>query len=82
MDATNKFDSLIKQLLQSVPDELIKSRDGIEKNLRASLQGAFIKMDLVTREEYDVQVKLLQRTREKLEELEELVKQLEHQLDK
>ncbi len=82
MDTANKFDTLIKQLLQNIPDELIKSRDGIEKNLRAALQGAFIKMDLVTREEYDVQVKLLQRTREKLEDLEALVKQLENQLEK
>ncbi len=42
----------------------------IEKNMRAMMASAFTKMDLVTREEFDVQTELLKRTREKLIELE------------
>lgn len=42
----------------------------IEKNMRAMLSGVFTRLDLVTREEFDVQVELLKRTREKLVELE------------
>jgi ubiquinone biosynthesis accessory factor UbiK len=49
----------------------------IEKNLRAVLQGVFAKLDLVTREEFDIQQAVLLRTREKLEALEATVARLE-----
>ena len=49
----------------------------IEKNLRAGLQSVFTKLDLVTREEFDVQQEVLLRTREKLEALEAKVAELE-----
>ena len=49
----------------------------IEKNLRALMTAAFAKMDLVTREEFDVQVELLKRTREKLEDLERRAGEIE-----
>jgi BMFP domain-containing protein YqiC len=49
----------------------------IEKNLRAVLQSVFAKLDLVTREEFDVQQAVLLRTREKLEALETKVAALE-----
>ena len=42
----------------------------IEKNMKAMMKSMFAKMDLVTREEFDLQVKVLQRTREKLDALE------------
>lgn len=49
----------------------------IEKNLRAVLQGIFAKLDLVTREEFDVQQAVLLRTREKLDALEAKVADIE-----
>lgn len=49
----------------------------IEKNLRAVLQSVFAKLDLVTREEFDVQQAVLLRTREKLTQLEAQVAALE-----
>lgn len=49
----------------------------IEKNLRAMLGGFFGKLDLVTREEFDVQAQVLARTREKLQALEARVDALE-----
>lgn len=49
----------------------------IEKNVKAMLASVFEKMDLVTREEFDIQVHLLARTREKLTALEARVAELE-----
>jgi Uncharacterized protein conserved in bacteria len=52
----------------------------LEKNLRVLLTGFFNRLDLVTREEYDVQREVLLRTREKLAQLEAKVAELERQL--
>jgi BMFP domain-containing protein YqiC len=49
----------------------------LERNVKAMMSGAFTRMDLVTREEFDIQAKVLARTREKLAELERRVAELE-----
>lgn len=49
----------------------------VEKNLRGLLSSAFTRLDLVTREEFDVQQEVLRRTREKLESMEARVAELE-----
>lgn len=49
----------------------------LERNVKAMMAGAFSRMDLVTREEFDVQAKVLARTRERLNELERRVAELE-----
>jgi BMFP domain-containing protein YqiC len=54
----------------------------IEKNMRALLAQGFAKLDLVTREEFDVQAQVLARTREKLTALEARVEELEAQRNK
>ncbi len=51
----------------------------VERNMRALLAQGFAKLDLVTREEFDVQTQVLARTREKLAALEKLVAELEAQ---
>ena len=51
----------------------------IERNLKATLSATFSRLDLVTREEFDVQTQLLARTQEKLLELEARVAELETQ---
>ncbi|MCF8200108.1 MAG: accessory factor UbiK family protein [Sulfuritalea sp.] len=51
----------------------------VEKNMRAVLTGLFAKLDLVTREEFDVQREVLSRTREKLVALEARLAELEAQ---
>jgi len=53
----------------------------IEKNLRSMLSGAFSRLDLVTREEFDVQAKVLARTREKLVALEARLSEYEKKLE-
>lgn len=52
----------------------------VEKNLRALLSSTFARLDLVTREEFDVQQEVLRRTREKLEQLEIQLQALEAQV--
>ena len=54
----------------------------MEKNLRAALTAGLAKLDLVTREELDIQTAVLTRTREKIEALEKLVAELEQTLRK
>ncbi len=54
----------------------------IEKNARALLASFFTKLDLVTREEFEVQTEVLRRTREKLKALEERVQRIEARNDR
>ena len=53
----------------------------IEKNVRGMLSSAFSRLDLVTREEFDVQAKVLARAREKLVAIEARVSELEKKLE-
>lgn len=71
-DLSNK----IREIAKSSP------AGDLEKNLRALLQGAFTKLELVSREEFDVQVELLRRTRQQLEKLEAKQAELETLLQK
>jgi BMFP domain-containing protein YqiC len=75
----------LDQLAQKLGEVFRQSpaRD-LEQNLKAGLSGWLAKLDLVTREEFDVQAELLSRTREKLSQLETRLKELEarHQPDK
>ena len=62
----------IRQLINGSP------AGDLEKNLRALLQGAFTKLELVSREEFEVQAEVLRVTRERLEALQARVAQLEN----
>jgi BMFP domain-containing protein YqiC len=53
----------------------------MERNLRSGLESGLRKMNLVSREEFDVQTAVLLRTREKVEKLEQLVEQLTDKLE-
>ena len=74
---TKFIDDLARQISNSIPAGVKGLQQDVEKNVRTLLQGAFARLDLVTREEFDVQTKVLLRTREKLEALERLVAELE-----
>lgn len=76
----NVVSELAKKLAAAVPNasgSLGTMRDDLERNFRAMLDSAFERMDLVTREEFDVQRKVLERTRQKLTALEAQVAALE-----
>ncbi len=76
----SKIDAFIKQVLDNLPTELTQIKQDLEKNIRAAINSSFSKMELVTREEFDVQAALLARTRVLLEEMEQKVEQLEKAL--
>ncbi len=63
-------------------DDLIANTpvEDVQKNLRALMSGWFARLDLVTREEFDAQQSVLQRTREKLAQMEARVTELERVL--
>jgi hypothetical protein len=71
------LDELAKQLVDSVPGNLKSMGEDMERNFKSLLQSALSRMDLVTREEFDVQMAVLSRTREKLEALETRLTELE-----
>ncbi len=77
---TKKVEQILSEVSKIIPDDLQNIRQDIENNLRASLTASLAKMDLVTREEFDVQTALLQRTRAQLERLEEKLAAMEKQL--
>ena len=64
------LDEITRRLSAAVPRELKSARAELEAQFRAVLESAFDRMDLVTREEFEIQKKVLARTREKLEALE------------
>jgi hypothetical protein len=71
----NKFiDDISKKISALVSDSPMAD---VENNLRALLQSAFAKLDLVTREEFDVQTQVLLKTREQLDRLEQKLNALE-----
>ncbi|MBN2699943.1 MAG: accessory factor UbiK family protein [Methylothermaceae bacterium] len=72
-----QLDDLARRLSDVLPEGLKSVREDMEKNFRAILQSTFSQMDLVSREEFEVQTALLQRTRKQLEALEEQVRELE-----
>ena len=61
------FDDINAKISEVIANSPAKD---IEKNMKAMMMAMFAKLDLVTREEFDTQVKVLQRTREKLDALE------------
>lgn len=73
---------LASQLSEALPQHLSALKSDFEKNCQHILNKAFSKLDLVTREEFDVQAKVLLRTRKKLEALEQSLKELEHIVEK
>ena len=71
------LDDLARKLADAVPPGVKDLKADLERNFRAMLQTALGKLDLVTREEFDVQAGVLSRTRAKLEELSQRLAELE-----
>jgi hypothetical protein len=76
----SQIDELARRLSGLVPPALREGRDEMQDNFKAALQSGLARLDLVTREEFDVQRAVLVRTREQLESLRTLVEQLEARL--
>ena len=77
----NHIDDLARRLSALVPPGLREGREELQQNFKSVLQTGLGKLDLVTREEFEVQRAVLLRTREKLEELQRTVAELEARLN-
>jgi hypothetical protein len=74
---TKFIDDLARRISDNIPAGIKGAQQDIEKNIHTLLQSTFARLDLVTREEFDTQSRVLARTREKLEQLEKTVAALE-----
>ena len=79
MERRRPLEDLADRLGQLLPEGAQEMRADFERNAKSMLQSTLSRMDLVTREEFDVQADVLARTREKVEALEERVATLEAQ---
>lgn len=75
-----EFEEFVQQFLRLLPRDLSRSRKDFEKVVRASMNATFSRMNLITREEFDVQSQLLANTRAQLDELQKKITVLEKTL--
>ena len=80
MTKAREFEDFVQQFLRLLPRDLGRSREDFEKVARASMNAAFSRMNLVTREEFDVQSQLLANTRAALDDLQEQITEMEKKL--
>ncbi|HUA27046.1 MAG TPA: accessory factor UbiK family protein [Steroidobacteraceae bacterium] len=74
-----RIDEIARRLLESVPPALRTMQKDLETNFRAVLRSSLGKLDLVTRDEFDTQTRVLERTRARLAELEARLQAVEDQ---
>ncbi|RLM22633.1 hypothetical protein BIY29_11605 [Brenneria alni] len=74
-----KIEQIARQVHESMPKGIRELGDDVEKKIRQVLQAQFSRLDLVNREEFDVQTQVLLRTREKIARLEQRLTELEAQ---
>lgn len=77
MENKNTLDDLAKKITGLLPGNLQQVQHELESSIKTLLQNSLSKMNLVTRDEFDVQAALLSRTREKLDQLEKQLSELE-----
>jgi ubiquinone biosynthesis accessory factor UbiK len=75
----NRFEDLARKLLESIPPSLRAAQKDLETNFRSALRTGLSRLDMVTRDEFDAQARVLERSRELIEALEKRVAQLEAQ---
>ncbi|HEC60407.1 MAG TPA: accessory factor UbiK family protein [Methylophaga sp.] len=74
---TKKFEEVVQSFTNALPSGFTNIQADVEKNVRSAMSATFAKLDLVTREEFDIQTQVLHRTREKLDALAQRVAELE-----
>ena len=77
---SKSIDDIASRLADAVPPSFNNLKEDMEKNFHAILQSALSKLDIVTREEFEVQKAVLAKTRSKLEVLEKQVAEIEQRL--
>ncbi|QMU61849.1 MAG: accessory factor UbiK family protein [Gammaproteobacteria bacterium] len=83
---TEGLDKTVSEIVQkisaAIPEDLKTAKEGLEKNARATVEGAFQRLDLVTREEFDIQVMLLSKSQQRVKDLEQRISELEEAVNK
>ncbi|OYV26302.1 MAG: hypothetical protein B7Z82_07505 [Halothiobacillus sp. 20-54-6] len=77
MSLAHTIEELSQRIEQALPESLRQTKMEMDKTIRQAVMNAFQKMELVTRDEFDIQTQVLARTRAKLEALEQRVSVLE-----
>ena len=77
MLSPSQLESVAKKIAEIIPEGFGEVPSGVQSQVKTLLAGAFDKMELVTREEFDIQSGVLAKTRTKLEQLEKQVAELE-----
>lgn len=77
-----EIDKLIKSVVENIPGKAGPFGDELQNYLQQALSSSLKKMDLVTRHEFDIQTSVLQKTRSKVDKLEELINELEKNIKK
>ncbi|PID42499.1 MAG: hypothetical protein CSB48_09740 [Proteobacteria bacterium] len=75
------LNNLHQQFGQLLPDVAKQAQEDVQENLKVAVSSVLGKLDLVTREEFDIQQEVLKKTREKVEALEKRVAELEKLAD-
>ena len=74
-----KINDLVEKIGNTLPSQLSTLKEDLKKNISSMLQATLAEMNLVTREEFDVQKGVLEETRKKLDAIEKQLKQLDDQ---
>lgn len=80
MNGKDPIDNLVNRLSSLFPESANQLKNDVEQNIRAGLEGGLKQLNVVTREEFDIQNAVLLRTREKVEALEKQVQDLEEKI--
>lgn len=81
MSIAHTIEEMSQRIEQALPEGLRQTKTEMDKTIRQAVMNAFQKMELVTRDEFDIQTQVLARTRTKLEALEQRVATLEAALN-
>ena len=74
------LEELSQRLGAMLPASVGEAREDLTRNFRSALQAGLSRLDLVTREEFEIQTRVLARTRQRVEKLEQQLLELEHRL--
>jgi len=77
---TQSLNDLANKLSSALPDSVKTLKSDVDNNIKAVLENSLRQMNLVSREEFDVQAALLERTQQKLEQLEKQLETIEQKL--
>lgn len=77
---SHALDEIMAKINAAIPDDFKVVKDNVEKNIRASVESVLQRLDLVSREEFDIQASMLAKSQQRVYQLEQRIQQLEDKL--